>query len=322
MELEGWKQIKTLPIQESIALLFGILYPCEYSGNVSGISTKCNLGSWHLVWRPLFIDDLKSSKCCDLLLLSCPTLDISDIKFVINFDFPSCSEDYVHRIGRTARSDRTGTSYTFFTTGNAKQAKDLISILKEANQHVNPKLMSLAEQAKGMFGRGRNRYRDKNAQSSSGGGSFNRSSYGDSRGDSRSGGGNRSGGPSSFSGRGGSGRGGHSNRGHGDKGGYGGRNHSQQNGSWSQQSNMIGGGGYNNYSTYSQQPPPPPPPGPPPSQPNPPQPLMQPGQQQQQYTQQAPAYPQASYQAYQPQATNAVQGQIQQAAAWSYNRPT
>ena len=72
---------------------------------------------------------------------------------MINFDFPSCSEDYVHRIGRTARSDRTGTSYTFFTTGNAKQAKDLISVLKEANQHVNPKLMALAEQAKGMFGR-------------------------------------------------------------------------------------------------------------------------------------------------------------------------
>ena len=73
---------------------------------------------------------------------------------MINFDFPSCSEDYVHRIGRTARSDRTGTSYTFFTTGNAKQAKDLISVLKEANQHVNPKLIQLAEQARGMFGKG------------------------------------------------------------------------------------------------------------------------------------------------------------------------
>ena len=88
-----------------------------------------------------------------LLHLVEPLLDISDIKFVINFDFPSCSEDYVHRIGRTARSDRTGTSYTFFTTGNAKQAKDLICVLKEANQHVNPKLIALAEQARGMFGR-------------------------------------------------------------------------------------------------------------------------------------------------------------------------
>ena len=83
------------------------------------------------------------------------------------------------------------------------------------------------------------------------------------------------------------------------------------------------GGGYNSYNAYSQQPPPPPPPGPPPTQHNPPQPLMQPAQQQQQqYTQQAAAYPQASYQAYQPQATNAVQGQIQQAAAWSYTQQT
>ncbi|CAH3013581.1 unnamed protein product [Porites evermanni] len=246
-------------------------------------------------------------------------LDISDIKFVINFDFPSCSEDYVHRIGRTARSDRTGTSYTFFTTGNAKQAKDLISILKEANQHVNPKLMQLAEQAKGMFGRNRSRYRDKNAQQSTGG-SFNRNSYGDARGDSRSGGGNRSGGFSG-GGRGNSGRGGHSNRNadsRGDKGGYGGRHQPQQNGSW----NSMMGGGYNSYgSTYSQHPPPPPPPGPPPSQPNAPQPLMQHGQQPQ-YTQQAPVYQQTAYQPYQPQATNAVQGQIQQAAAWAYPQQT
>ena len=113
--------------------------------------------NWELAIRcdPLFIDNLCSFTYHDMSRLCCTTLDISDIKFVINFDFPSCSEDYVHRIGRTARSNRTGTSYTFFTTGNAKQAKDLISILKEANQHVNPKLMALAEQAKGMFGRGK-----------------------------------------------------------------------------------------------------------------------------------------------------------------------
>ena len=80
--------------------------------------------------------------------------DITDIKFVINFDYPSSTEDYVHRIGRTARSDRTGTAYTFFTTGNAKQARDLIGVLKEANQHVNPRLLGLADAAKA-FGRGK-----------------------------------------------------------------------------------------------------------------------------------------------------------------------
>ena len=48
-------------------------------------------------------------------------LDVEDVKFVVNLDFPSSTEDYVHRIGRTARAERTGTAYTFFTAGNMKQ---------------------------------------------------------------------------------------------------------------------------------------------------------------------------------------------------------
>lgn len=56
------------------------------------------------------------------------------IKYVINFDYPNSSEDYIHRIGRTGRSDSTGTSYAFFTPNNFKQARDLVSVLKEANQ--------------------------------------------------------------------------------------------------------------------------------------------------------------------------------------------
>uniref|UniRef100_A0A023F4I4 RNA helicase n=1 Tax=Triatoma infestans TaxID=30076 RepID=A0A023F4I4_TRIIF len=72
-------------------------------------------------------------------------LDVEDVKFVINFDFPNNSEDYVHRIGRTGRSKRTGTAYSFFTRSNAKQAAELVAILKEANQAVNPKLEDLAE---------------------------------------------------------------------------------------------------------------------------------------------------------------------------------
>ncbi|XP_067128367.1 probable ATP-dependent RNA helicase DDX5 isoform X2 [Centruroides vittatus] len=86
-------------------------------------------------------------------------LDVDDIKFVINFDYPACSEDYVHRIGRTARSNKSGTAYTFFTQGNMKQANDLISVLKEANQVVNPKLYELTEMARGLSG-GRNRWRN------------------------------------------------------------------------------------------------------------------------------------------------------------------
>ena len=42
-------------------------------------------------------------------------IDIEDIELVINYDVPNDGEDYVHRIGRTARAASTGTAYTFIT---------------------------------------------------------------------------------------------------------------------------------------------------------------------------------------------------------------
>lgn len=60
--------------------------------------------------------------------------DVDDVKFVINYDFPSNIEDYVHRIGRTGRSDNKGTSYTFFTQANGAKVDELVNILQESNQ--------------------------------------------------------------------------------------------------------------------------------------------------------------------------------------------
>lgn len=82
-------------------------------------------------------------------------LDVEDVKFVINYDYPNNSEDYIHRIGRTARSQKTGTAYTFFTPNNFKQAGDLVSVLREANQAINPKLLQMAEDRGGRSRGGR-----------------------------------------------------------------------------------------------------------------------------------------------------------------------
>ncbi|KAL4036347.1 hypothetical protein IC575_005080 [Cucumis melo] len=70
--------------------------------------------------------------------------NVKDIKCVINYDFPSSLEDYVHRIGRTGRAGAKGTAFTFFTHENAKHARDLIKILREAGQIVTPALSTLA----------------------------------------------------------------------------------------------------------------------------------------------------------------------------------
>uniref|UniRef100_A0A8C1WRM9 RNA helicase n=1 Tax=Cyprinus carpio TaxID=7962 RepID=A0A8C1WRM9_CYPCA len=92
-------------------------------------------------------------------------LDVEDVKFVINYDYPNSSEDYVHRIGRTARSTNKGTAYTFFTPGNLRQARDLVRVLEEARQAINPKLLQLVDTGRGGGGGGRMRYRANNSTS-------------------------------------------------------------------------------------------------------------------------------------------------------------
>jgi ATP-dependent RNA helicase RhlE len=42
-------------------------------------------------------------------------LDIEDLHYVVNFELPHLSEDYIHRIGRTGRAGRDGVAVTFFS---------------------------------------------------------------------------------------------------------------------------------------------------------------------------------------------------------------
>ncbi|XP_054289065.1 uncharacterized protein LOC129004487 isoform X1 [Macrosteles quadrilineatus] len=92
-------------------------------------------------------------------------LDVEDVKYVINFDYPNSSEDYIHRIGRTGRCQQAGTAYTFFTANNQRQAKELIAVLSEAKQDVNPKLIELAALAKNNYS-ARNRWNNRNKDNS------------------------------------------------------------------------------------------------------------------------------------------------------------
>jgi ERCC4-related helicase len=79
--------------------------------------------------------------------------DVKDIKCVINYDFPTTIEDYIHRIGRTGRAGATGTAFTFFTHANTKYSRNLVKILQEAGQVVNPALESMSKSANSMGGR-------------------------------------------------------------------------------------------------------------------------------------------------------------------------
>ncbi|SCV74116.1 BQ2448_6548 [Microbotryum intermedium] len=73
-------------------------------------------------------------------------LDFSEIQHVINFTMPKEIEDYVHQIGRTGRSGKTGIATTFVNMQTAEQTLlDLKYLLMEAKQKIPPFLSSIED---------------------------------------------------------------------------------------------------------------------------------------------------------------------------------
>ncbi|XP_038839812.1 probable ATP-dependent RNA helicase DDX17 isoform X2 [Salvelinus namaycush] len=130
-----------------------------------GWPTMCIHGDKTQPERDWVLTEFRSGKAPILIATDVASrgLDVEDVKFVINYDYPNSSEDYIHRIGRTARSTNKGTAYTFFTPGNIRQARELIRVLEEARQAINPKLLQLVNTGRGGGGRSRFRGNGSNA---------------------------------------------------------------------------------------------------------------------------------------------------------------
>ncbi len=121
-------------------------------------------------------------------------LDIPNVTHVVNYDLPSDIDDYVHRIGRTGRAGNTGVATGFFNRGNRNIVRELIDLLREANQEVPQWLETVGRESAfggGGGGRGRGRGRGGRGGGASFGGRDARASGGFSSG---GGGGGRSGG--------------------------------------------------------------------------------------------------------------------------------
>ena len=58
-------------------------------------------------------------------------LDINDIQLVLNYDLPDNSEDYVHRIGRTARAGKGGKAITFSLSNQIRSIQKIERLIKK-----------------------------------------------------------------------------------------------------------------------------------------------------------------------------------------------
>ena len=57
-------------------------------------------------------------------------LDIPHIEHVINYDLPQSPEDYIHRIGRTARAGARGSAISFVAPAEGGMWKEIVRLLQ------------------------------------------------------------------------------------------------------------------------------------------------------------------------------------------------
>ncbi len=83
--------------------------------------------------REDMILDFKSGKINVLVATDIMSrgIDIDDIELVVNYDVPREAEDYVHRIGRTARADRDGSAITFISEKEIGKFKKIEKFLEK-----------------------------------------------------------------------------------------------------------------------------------------------------------------------------------------------
>ncbi len=63
--------------------------------------------------------------------------DMSHIEHVINYDLPQVAEDYIHRMGRTARAGAEGSSLSFITSNDREKWNAIERLLDPTKKKEN-----------------------------------------------------------------------------------------------------------------------------------------------------------------------------------------
>lgn len=89
-------------------------------------------------------------------------IDIDDIEMVVNYDVPHEAEDYVHRIGRTARADRDGKAITFISEKEIGKFKKIEQLLEKEVEKVDiPESLGKTPEYKTTSGKTKSKFKSK-----------------------------------------------------------------------------------------------------------------------------------------------------------------
>jgi ATP-dependent RNA helicase RhlE len=81
--------------------------------------------------RTKALEDFKANRIIALVAteVAARGLDIKELPFVVNYELPNVPEDYIHRIGRTARAGSTGKAISLVSPDESSYLKDIVRLL-------------------------------------------------------------------------------------------------------------------------------------------------------------------------------------------------
>ena len=97
----------------------------------SGIPSSPIHGNKSQNARVKALEDFKANRIVALVAteVAARGLDIKELPYVVNYELPNVPEDYVHRIGRTARAGSTGKAISLVSPDEAPYLRDIVRLL-------------------------------------------------------------------------------------------------------------------------------------------------------------------------------------------------
>lgn len=150
------QQIYKVADSQKIPLITLLLQKNEYQSVIIFASTKDkvkalykSLKAIHIQAKP-FHSDLDQSEREEIMLsfrnrklrvligtdVISRGIDVEGISLVLNFDVPGDAEDYIHRVGRTARAETTGTAITFVNEKDQRKLTNIEALIGRPIPHT------------------------------------------------------------------------------------------------------------------------------------------------------------------------------------------
>jgi ATP-dependent RNA helicase RhlE len=97
----------------------------------AGINSAAIHGNKSQAARVRALEDFKANRIVALVAteVAARGLDIKELPFVVNYELPNVPEDYVHRIGRTARAGSTGQAISLVSPDEVTYMRDIVKLL-------------------------------------------------------------------------------------------------------------------------------------------------------------------------------------------------